>query len=137
MYVYIGINLIQIYVKNTKEKKNGMKKIIVKAAIAVGIILLMAKNGEVGFWFGILSTFLLYSIISWFGMIYGKLYGFGRILRCIISLVGSVLVITGPMMILETVLPDNWFRTLLTALVTIIMFIIPFVWDWREYKSEI
>lgn len=114
-----------------------MKKIIVKTVIAITTAILMARNTEMGVLWGIFAAIFLYSIISWFGIIYGKLYGFGWILRCIISLVGSILVITGPMMILETVLPDNWFRTLLTAIVTIIMFVIPFVRDWREYKSEI
>ena len=114
-----------------------MRKIIIKANIAIILAIFLAKSGEVGFGIGVIFGVFLYILLSWFGMIYHALHGFGIVIKCIISFFGSVLSIVVPTYILEALLPDNWFRTVLTTIVTIIMLIIPFVRDWKEYKSEI
>lgn len=112
-----------------------MKKIIIKAIIAIALAILLAKSGEMGVGFGIILAVFLYILFSWFGMIYKALYGFGGVLRCVISLIGSVLVITAPMEIFQVLLPDNWLRTTLMTIGTIIMFIIPCIQDWKDFKS--
>ena len=113
-----------------------MKKIIIKGIIAIVLGALMAKESDMGFGAAILICVLMYGIISWFGMMYQSLYAFGGVLRCIISLVGSVVIYVLPMAILEALLPDNWLRSALTAISTITIFLIPFVRDWKEYKAE-
>ena len=113
-----------------------MKKIIIKTIIAVLLGVLMAMDTEVPFWMVIFFTFLAYSALSWFGMIFYSLYAFGGVLRCIISLLGSVVIFAVPSMLLEALLPDSWIRTSLTAIGFIILFIIPFVRDWKKFKVE-
>lgn len=113
-----------------------MKKIIIKAIIALLLGILMAKDLETPFWVVIFFVLLVYSALSWFGMIYSSLYAFGGILRCIISFLGSVVIFAVPAMVLEALLPDNWFRTVLTAIGFIILFLIPFVRDWKAYRVE-
>lgn len=113
-----------------------MKKIIVKAIIAIVLGALMAKESEAGFGAAILICILMYSMISWFGTIYRSLYGFGGVLRCIISLLGSAVIYALPMGIFELLLPDNWLRDALTAISVITLFLIPFVSDWKEYRAE-
>ena len=113
-----------------------MKKIIIKGIIAIVLGALLAKESEMGFGAAILICILMYAVISWFGMIYRSLYAFGGVLRCIISLVGSIVIYALPMTILEALLPNNWLRSALTAISTIIIFLIPFVRDWRAFKAE-
>lgn len=113
-----------------------MKKIIIKGIIAIVLGALMAKESGAGFGVSILICILMYAVISWFGMIYRSLYAFGGVLRCIVSLVGSVVIYVLPMEILEALLPDNWLRSALIAISTIAVFLIPFVRDWKEYRAE-
>lgn len=113
-----------------------MKKIIIKGIIAVLLGILLAKDTEVPIGLVIFFTLLAYSALSWFGMIFSSLHAFGGVLRCIISLVGSVVIFAVPAMLLEALLPDNWIRTTLTAIGFVILFIIPFVHDWKEYRAE-
>lgn len=113
-----------------------MKKVIIKAIIAIVLGALMAKESGAGVGAAILICILMYAVISWFGMIYRSLYAFGGVLRCVISLVGSLAIYVLPMTILEALLPDNLLRGVLTAISTITLFLIPFVRDWKEFRAE-
>ena len=96
----------------------------------------MAVDLEAPWWVVMFFVLLMYSAVSWFGMFYNMLYGFGGILRTLISLFGAVVIFTLPAMILNALLPDNWIRKTLIAIGFLTLFVIPFMRDWKENKSR-
>lgn len=114
-----------------------MKRIIVKALVAVGLTILLGMDIEMKIWEYFLFGILIFFVVSWFGFIYRKLYGFIGIVRCIIALVATALILTLPAELWAMVLPDSGLRSFLQGITTLIICIIPVICDWKSEKDEI
>ena len=100
-----------------------MRKIIIKAVIAILLAIAMAKGNEDGIGLGIVLTLFFYILESWFGVFWQWLYATGLILRRILSFLGTCFILMVPTAIGEALLPDNWVRIVLTVIGTIILFV--------------